>query len=81
MSKVNGQLRTCDRCGEKIFLKVTGEKERDGGFTRWSEFEKAGGWTHEYIIGDLCPACSNEYARIVEEFKQKQKRFAEEGAV
>ena len=39
MAKVNGQIVTCDRCGKHIFLKCTGEGERDGGFTRWNKFE------------------------------------------
>lgn len=39
MASVNGQLVTCDRCGASIFLKCTGEGERDGGFTRWNKFE------------------------------------------
>lgn len=61
MSKVNGQLRICDRCGSEIFLKCTGEGNTDGGYTRWNEFEKAVGWNYLSTIGDLCPKCWDEY--------------------
>lgn len=77
MAKVNGRLITCDRCGKTIFVKAVSDREMDGGFTRWTEFEKAEGWTHESFIGDLCPECSQEYDCLKEEFKYKQKRFAE----
>ena len=76
MSKTNGQLITCDRCEATVFVKVEKECERDGGFTRWKVFEKAEGWTYESFIGDLCPKCSNEYECLQEEFKYKQKEFA-----
>lgn len=66
MSRLNGEMRTCDRCGKQVFLRCTGEGEMDGGFTRWNKFEKAEGWSVEG--GDLCPACTQEYTEMVRGF-------------
>lgn len=76
--RANGQLRTCDRCGEAVFFKTTGEKEMDGGFTRWNTFEKAEGWSVEIGIGDLCPACTIELEVLKEKFKQQKTRQMEQ---
>lgn len=73
--KANGKMITCDRCGQTVFCKTTGEGERDGGYTRWNTFEEAEGWTYEYKIGDLCPQCTEEYKKLIEEFKRKQEVF------
>lgn len=75
MSEIIGKMLICDRCGGAIFLKALREKDLDGGYTRWTEFEKAEGWTHESFIGDLCPECSHEYDCLKEEFKYKQNEF------
>ena len=66
MSRVNGQMRTCDRCGKQVFLKTIGEGEADGGFTRWNNFEPAEGWSVNK--GDLCPVCTLEFEKRVNEF-------------
>ena len=72
MSKVNGQMRTCDRCGVTVFLKCTGEGERDGGFTRWNEFEAAPkGWVHHIKTGDLCPDCNQEFSKLCTDFERQ----------
>lgn len=71
----NGRLMTCDRCGNQTFSKCIGEREMDGGFTRWSEFEEAEGWTKELDIGDLCPGCTEEFKKIVENFKTEKENF------
>lgn len=34
MSSEKGELETCDRCGEMIFLKCTGEGSTNGGDSR-----------------------------------------------
>ena len=47
MSLTLGRMITCDRCKKTTFAKALGDKEMDGGFTRWTEFEKAEGWTRE----------------------------------
>lgn len=66
MSRENGEMRTCDRCGKQVFLKHIGDGERDGGFTRWNKFEKAEGWSVDR--GDLCPTCTQELTGILQEF-------------
>ena len=81
MSKINGQRVICDRCGAETFVKCTGEKERDGGFTRWNTFENLPeGWSRPYLTGvtDLCPTCTAEWEKIQEEFKKTEERFCKE---
>lgn len=69
MSRVNGQLVTCNRCGKTIFLKCTGEGVEDGGFTRWNSFEAfPEGWYKISNFGDLCPDCFIEYEKFKKEF-------------
>lgn len=75
MAKTNGRLIVCDRCGETVFCKCTGEGERDGFFTRWNEFEEANGWYAEYGIGDLCPECSAEWETVKSYFARKRSEF------
>lgn len=61
MSKTEGEVLTCDVCGESVFLEYTGDKEADGGYTRWREYQKPPeGWNSArvYGIGDICPLCS-----------------------
>lgn len=70
--KVNGRLYTCDRCGETEFFKHITDKETDGGFTRWNEFEKANGWGNKSIqedFLDLCPKCFEEYCEKLKQFE------------
>lgn len=73
MGKVEGVLLTCDRCGKSVFLKKLGERERDGGFTRWQEHESVpDGWKYSCDLGSwLCSKCNTEYEKIKEEFKSK----------
>lgn len=76
MSSVNGQLVTCDRCGEQVFLKSVGEGIADGGYTRWNKFEPMPeGWGNEYKIGTLCPTCNREWKKLKDDFLQKQNEF------
>lgn len=52
----------CSRCGEVFLAKYIGEKETDGGYTRWADFEKEPeGWKDYFDIGLLCPCCNEEY--------------------
>ena len=78
MAEVNGKLVTCDRCSASVFLKCTGEDERDGGFTRWNKFEPLPeGWGTVEIPAKtdaskrtyikVCPACHNLWYRAINE--------------
>lgn len=73
MSRKNGQLRTCDKCGKTIFLEHIGDSERDGGFTRWNNFEKAEGWEYRDEYSDLCPDCVKLFDELRIEFIEKFK--------
>lgn len=79
MAREKGLLVHCDRCGETVFLKITGNGEADGGWTRWDKFEPyPEGWSDHWITGKagtstLCPACSAEYEGIAAEFMRKGK--------
>ena len=75
MSEAIGKFISCDRCKKTTFVKAINEREMDGGYTRWTEFEKAEGWTHESFVGDLCPECSFEYDMLKTEFEHKKKEF------
>lgn len=70
MSEVNGKLVTCDRCGKSIFIKCTGEKELDGGYTRYNTFESLPeGWDWHTEVNRLCPTCNEEWNKLVDAFK------------
>lgn len=75
MARENGQMRICDRCKKKEFLKTIGEGETDGGYTRWNKFEVAKGWTVASDIGDLCPECSELFEQIKDKFKREVESF------
>lgn len=62
MSVTEGKLLTCDVCGKSVFLKFVGEKQSDGGYTKWREYEKSDGWIMNVHVGDIwlknvCPEC------------------------
>lgn len=75
MANVNGKICSCDRCGEKIFVKVINEKEMDGGFTRYNVFEDMpDGWGYDYRVEmDLCPECKKELDSIIILYKDGNK--------
>ena len=75
MSRENGKRIICDRCGEQVFVKHIGDGERDGGFTRWNEFEPTPeGWgMHKFY--DLCPACSSAWNKIETQFMNQELNF------
>ena len=71
MSRINGQIVTCERCQATIFRECTGEKERDGGFTRWNTFaplpeDWGSGPNHE----DLCPKCNALWENLKTDFME-----------
>lgn len=64
-----GRLVTCDRCGTEIFLNRLGEKEQDGGFTKYHEYEPyPDDWEHTLEGMDLCPTCNAYYEKMMERF-------------
>lgn len=64
MAEVKGMLKTCDRYGESVFLKVIGVGELDGGFTK--------GWVWNVDMRKLlCPKCSAAYKSIVKQFMEQ----------
>lgn len=72
MSDTIGLLKTCDRCGEQVFLKCTGVGETDGGFTRWNKFEPPpSGWNYIKDVGTVCPKCWEDYAWVLEQYKKR----------
>lgn len=75
MAKVNGRIYSCDRCGDKIFVKAISEKEMDGGFTRYNTFEDMpDGWGYDCRVGmDLCPECKKELDSIITLYKDGNK--------
>ena len=79
MSRQNGRLITCDRCGATTFCITTGEGEMDGGFTRWNKFaDPPPGWGYSSEINmDLCPKCYAEYNRMLNDYKEALRGFAE----
>lgn len=80
MAERKGKLLDCDRCGKSTFLKLIGEGEADGGFTRWDKFERMPeGWgfidTNNSMdrIALLCDNCSKEYMKMFKEFMKNGK--------
>lgn len=77
-----GKRLTCDRCGTFIFLKElkAEEQSRDGGYTRWNEYEyedKPKGWSSQAFGNtlkdnsawyDLCPKCTDIFNATKSEF-------------
>ena len=62
MSATEGKMLTCDVCGKSTFLRFVGEKEADGGYMKWREYEKSDGWIMNVHVGDIwlqnvCPEC------------------------
>lgn len=72
MSRIEGKILTCDRCGKQVILtRKKEDKVLDGGYTRTPEYEdEPNGW--EFImrggIGDLCPECNELWKNIVQKF-------------
>lgn len=78
-SKV-GMLKTCDRCGEQIFLEYTGEAETDGGFTKYSTYDSMEpGWktvnlnTVPVVSALLCTKCMKELSATMVNFMEEKR--------
>ena len=81
MSKINGQITICDRCGAQTVRKCTAEGEADGGWTRWNNFEalpdgwdlvavpKCIGWVGNgnayHGYLQVCPSCHELWDKVV----------------
>ena len=89
MAEVNGKLVTCDRCGKQIFLKTTGDEERDGGYTRWNKFEPfPDGWAQIGVPTDflckkhryfrVCPDCFALWEDILADHYNKAQDYIKE---
>lgn len=75
MSEAKGMLKTCDRCGQTVFLKAIADGVTDGGYTRWNRFEDAPeGWDWKRETGNLCPKCSGEYRKLLNSFMDSDYR-------
>ena len=62
MAETKGMLKTCDRCGETVFIKRLPTREIE-------EFEKTPeGWEWRTDTKLLCPKCSETYRSIVKDF-------------
>lgn len=69
MAEHLGKMIECDRCGKTHFLYYTGTDTRDGGFTKYTLFDKMpDGWTKHYDIGLLCNECEKAYQELLDEF-------------
>lgn len=68
MSKCEGMLYTCTRCGATEFVKLIDERYLDGGYTPHREYEKPEGWLRENEMGDLCPNCADVFKLFVTNF-------------
>lgn len=78
MAFKNGRLYSCDRCGTTVFCECSGEKETDGGYTRWNTFEPLPeGWGHasdSKKFNNLCPKCNEKYQKMIKEFEETTKK-------
>ncbi len=73
--RTKGQLVQCDRCKKQVFLLLIGTKATDGSYTYWDVFEHLPeGWDYVTKVGDLCPACSEEWKKRTAAF-MKEKRL------
>lgn len=56
-----GTMKTCDRCGKKIF--VTGDYLSELDDQYWTKYEGK----------DMCPDCSREFENLIEDFFKCEK--------
>ena len=69
MSRISGDLVTCSRCGQTIFLKKLGYSP-SGGYRPHDDIEKLpDDWLNIVELGGhLCPSCSLMFKRMIEKF-------------
>lgn len=69
MAERLGKMIECDRCGKSHFLNCAGTDTRDGGFTKYTLFDKMpDGWKNHFDIGLLCDECEKLYQELLDEF-------------
>ena len=73
MGSETGLLLTCDRCGDQVFLRKTGQTVTDGGYTRRDDFEAAPEWKYYSDVRriTMCPRCSQQYKDLFERFMKE----------
>lgn len=77
MSRQEGVLIECDRCGEHYFSKFIREEGIDGGYTRKRVYEPLPEeWLYTSEIGYLCPACAGEFKAFVKTFMKEEEKIA-----
>jgi len=75
--EMTGKLVVCDICANSVFLKFTGEKDLDGGFTRFNTFESSpDGWDRYKDIGQVCPTCHEKIINYANELKRHNDHYA-----
>lgn len=80
MSRREGELTVCERCGEQLFVEKEGEIIQDGGFSITSKLkERPKGW--ELVPGpggkgywDVCPKCYERYLILLGGFWGNKER-------
>lgn len=68
MGAANGRLLTCDRCGQTLFLKETGEHAEWDETPRKTYESMPDTWLYENPIGYLCEQCAEDFRYWVTEF-------------
>ena len=72
MADVKGKMVFCERCGQSVFVKLTGKDYFDGGFSSRDTFEQLPeGWKESVCIEHyvtLCPNCYDEWQKVKERF-------------
>ncbi len=79
MATTKGKLIECDKCGEKVFLKLIGKDYYDGGYSSQDKFEEMPeNWLYRALplYCYLCPTCNREITKILKEFwGEKSERY------
>lgn len=66
MSRAEGRLIICDRCGATVFCKRLSDGNDPACFEK-----RPAGWTIPTSFKDLCPQCSAEFNELVSSFLNK----------
>ena len=77
-----GRMLTCDRCGTSEFFRKKSNclVDTNGGLKTRPEYESSEKWGRKEIDGifyDFCPACNEQYMRMVIDFAKPLNSFTE----